>query len=62
MTKRLRSCLQMRPEAAEHKRVFTEDQIKKHRQRYVVPGIEAYLRLHPPKSAPNSCRQAMTMD
>jgi len=34
-------------EAAGHKRVFTEDQIKKQRQRYVVPRIEAYRRLHP---------------
>ncbi len=41
-------------EAAGHKRVFTEDQIKKQRQKYVVPRIEAYRRLHPAKSAPNS--------
>ena len=41
-------------EAAGHKRVFTEDQIKKHRQKYVVPRIEAYRRLHPAKSAPDS--------
>ena len=37
-------------EAAGHKRVFTVDQIKKHRQKYVVPRIEAYRRLHPAKS------------
>jgi hypothetical protein len=41
-------------EAAGHKRVFTEDQIKKHRQKYVVPRIEAYRRLHPAKSVPDS--------
>ncbi len=41
-------------EAAGHKRVFTEDQIKKQRQKYVVPRIEAYRRLHPAKSATNS--------
>jgi hypothetical protein len=39
-------------EAAGHKRVFTEDQIKKHRQRYVVPGIKAYVRSHPAVSTP----------
>lgn len=34
-------------EAAGDKRVFTEEQIKKHRQRYVMPGIKAYLLSHP---------------
>jgi hypothetical protein len=34
-------------EAAGHNRVFTDDQIKKQRQRYVVPRIKKYLRLHP---------------
>lgn len=32
-------------------RVFTEDQIKKHRQRYVVPRIKEFLRLRIPVSA-----------
>jgi hypothetical protein len=41
-------------EAAGHKRVFTEDQIKKQRQKYVVPRIEAYRRLHPAKTTPDS--------
>jgi hypothetical protein len=41
-------------EAAGHKRVFTEDQVKKQRQKYVVPRIEAYRRLHPAKSAPDA--------
>jgi hypothetical protein len=40
-------------EAAGHKRVFSEDQIKKQRQKYVVPRIDAYRRLHPAKSAPD---------
>jgi hypothetical protein len=34
-------------EADGRKRNYTEDQIKKHRQRYVLPRIKAYLRLHP---------------
>jgi hypothetical protein len=34
-------------EAVGSKREFTEDQIKKHRQRYVVPRIQAYLLAHP---------------
>lgn len=34
-------------EAVGIKREFTEDQIKKHRQRYVVPRIKAYLLTHP---------------
>jgi hypothetical protein len=41
-------------EAVGNKRVFTEDQIKKQRQKYVVPRIEAYRRLHSAKSATNS--------
>jgi len=41
-------------EAAGRKRVFTEDQIKKQRQKYVVPRIEAYRRLHPTKSPTDS--------
>ncbi len=41
-------------EAAGQKRVFTEGQIKKQRQKYVVPRIKAYQRLHPAKSAPDS--------
>jgi len=34
-------------EATGRKREVTEDQIKKHRQRYVMPRIKAYLLLHP---------------
>jgi hypothetical protein len=34
-------------EAAGRKREVTEDQIKKHRQRYVMPRIKAYLLSHP---------------
>jgi hypothetical protein len=34
-------------EAVGRKREVTEDQIKKHRQRYVMPRIEAYLISHP---------------
>lgn len=34
-------------EAAGQEREVTEDQIKKHRQRYVMPGIKAYLLSHP---------------
>jgi len=41
-------------EAAKLKRVFTEDQIKKQRQTYVVPRIDAYRRLHPAKSPSTS--------
>jgi hypothetical protein len=41
-------------EAVGNKRVFTEDQIKKQRQKYVAPRIEAYRRLHPAKSATDS--------
>ncbi len=41
-------------EAVGSKRGFTEDQIKKHRQRYVVPRIEAYRRSHPRKSDTDS--------
>jgi hypothetical protein len=41
-------------EAVGNKRVFTEDQIKKQRQKYVVPRIEAYRRLHSANSATNS--------
>jgi hypothetical protein len=41
-------------EAAGHQRVFTEDQIKKLRQKYVVPCIEEYRSLHPAKSAADS--------
>jgi hypothetical protein len=40
-------------EAAGRKREFTEDQIKKHRQRYVVPRIKAYLDSNP--EAPRRC-------
>jgi hypothetical protein len=39
-------------EAVGSNRVFTEDQIKKHRQRYVVPRIKEFLRLRIPVSAP----------
>lgn len=35
-------------EAVDSKKGFTEDQIKKHRQRYVMPRIEEYLVSHPP--------------
>jgi hypothetical protein len=34
-------------EAVGSEREFSEDQIKKHRQRYVVPRIKEYLRRHP---------------
>jgi hypothetical protein len=40
-------------EAVGRKREFTEDQIKKHRQRYVVPRIKAYLRSHPAVPTPD---------
>jgi hypothetical protein len=33
-------------EAVGRKREVTEDQIKKHRQRYVMPRIKAYLLSH----------------
>jgi hypothetical protein len=39
-------------EAAGRKQHFTEDQIKKHRQRSVIPRIEAYQLSHPVTSAP----------
>jgi hypothetical protein len=41
-------------EVTGHKHKFTEDQIKKHRQKYVMPRIDAYRRQHPAKSAPIS--------
>lgn len=34
-------------EAAGKKRKFTEDQVKKQRQRYVVPRVKLYLKSHP---------------
>jgi len=40
-------------EAVGSKREFTEDQIKKHRQRYVIPRIKAYLRSHPAIPTPD---------
>ena len=41
-------------EAAGHKRLFTEAQIKKHRQRYVAPpGVAAYRRSHHAVSTPD---------
>src|ERR1035438_8178711 len=40
-------------EAAGQKREVTEDQIKKQRQRYVMPGIKAYLLSHANSSAPD---------
>ena len=41
-------------EAVGKKRECSEDQIKKHRQRYVMPTILAYLRSHPQMSGPES--------
>jgi hypothetical protein len=43
-------------EAVGSNRVFTEDQIKKHRQRYVVPRIKEFLRSRTTFSAPDALR------
>jgi hypothetical protein len=38
-------------EATHQKRIFTDDQIKKHRQKYLAHRVQAYQVLHPPEAS-----------